>query len=167
MHQWTGSTLIQVMACRLFGAKPLPEPVLAYCQLDSWEQTSVKFKSESFSFQKMHLKLSSPQMAAILSRERWVHFNPIMDKQVHPSSSVWRSYLSILKLQWLHQSSLGMDKSFYPTLCWTCDYLSILWLKLIHFKKRDPFGYSQSVMKWIAKYNTFNSLRPSDAYMRR
>ena len=31
------------MACRLFGAKPLPAPILAYCQLDSWEQISVKF----------------------------------------------------------------------------------------------------------------------------
>ena len=27
--------LVQVMACRLFGAKPLPEPMLAYCQLDT------------------------------------------------------------------------------------------------------------------------------------
>ena len=34
MHQWTGSALIQVMAYRLFGAKPLPEPVLTYCELD-------------------------------------------------------------------------------------------------------------------------------------
>ena len=31
---WTGSALVQVMACRLFGAKPLPEPMLEYCQLD-------------------------------------------------------------------------------------------------------------------------------------
>ena len=37
MHQWIGSALVQVMACCLFGAKPLPEPMLAYCQLDSWE----------------------------------------------------------------------------------------------------------------------------------
>ena len=33
MRQWTGSALIQVMACRLFGAKPLPEPMQSYCQL--------------------------------------------------------------------------------------------------------------------------------------
>ena len=26
------------MAWRLFGAKPLPEPMLSYCQLDPWEQ---------------------------------------------------------------------------------------------------------------------------------
>ena len=32
------------MACRLFGAKPFPEPMLVYCQLDSWEQVSVEFE---------------------------------------------------------------------------------------------------------------------------
>ena len=46
MRQRTGSSLVQVMSCRLFGAKPLPEPMMAYCQPDSWEQISVKFKSE-------------------------------------------------------------------------------------------------------------------------
>ena len=28
------------MACRLFGAKPLSKPMLGYCPLDPWEQTS-------------------------------------------------------------------------------------------------------------------------------
>ena len=37
MHQWTGSALVQVMACHLLGAKPLPEPMVSYCQLDFWE----------------------------------------------------------------------------------------------------------------------------------
>ena len=37
------TTLVQIMACRLLGAKPLYEPMLEYCQLDPWEQTSVKF----------------------------------------------------------------------------------------------------------------------------
>ena len=30
----TTTTLVQIMACRLFGAKPLPEPMLTYCLLD-------------------------------------------------------------------------------------------------------------------------------------
>ena len=34
MRQWIGSTLVQIMACRLFGAKSLSKPVLGYCQLD-------------------------------------------------------------------------------------------------------------------------------------
>ena len=46
MHQWTWSSLVQVMACCLFGANPLPDPMLLYCQLDYWEQISVKFESE-------------------------------------------------------------------------------------------------------------------------
>ena len=38
------------MACRLFGTKPLPEPIVVYCQLDSLEQVSVKFEFEFIIF---------------------------------------------------------------------------------------------------------------------
>ena len=31
MRLWIGSALLQIMACRLFGAKPLFEPMLEYC----------------------------------------------------------------------------------------------------------------------------------------
>ena len=34
IRHWTGSALVQIMACHLFGAKPLSKPVLGYCQLD-------------------------------------------------------------------------------------------------------------------------------------
>ena len=34
MRQWIGSALVQIIACRLVGAKPLSQPVLGYCQLD-------------------------------------------------------------------------------------------------------------------------------------
>ena len=37
------------MACRLFGAKPLPGPMLTYCQLDSKEQISVNLNQNSIS----------------------------------------------------------------------------------------------------------------------
>ena len=46
MCQWTGSALVQVMACCLFSTKPLPKPMLVYYQLDPQEQTSVKFESK-------------------------------------------------------------------------------------------------------------------------
>ena len=61
MHHWTGSELVQIMACRLFGAKPFSKPMLGYCQLDPYEQTSVKFfiKIQNFPFTEMHLKISS------------------------------------------------------------------------------------------------------------
>ena len=34
------------MTCRLFSAKPLPEPMITYLQLDILEQTSVTFVSK-------------------------------------------------------------------------------------------------------------------------
>ena len=34
------------MPCNLYGTIPLPEPMLTYCQMDPYEQTSVKFKRE-------------------------------------------------------------------------------------------------------------------------
>ena len=68
LREWNGSSMAQVMACRLFGAKPLSEPTLTHCLLYSWEYISVKFVSELFSFKKMQLKMSSAKMAAILSR---------------------------------------------------------------------------------------------------
>ena len=43
MRQSIWSALVQIMACRLFGAKPLSKPMLGYCQMDPWEQTSVKY----------------------------------------------------------------------------------------------------------------------------
>ena len=50
MRQWIGSALIQIMACSLFGTKPLSKQVLGYCQLDPKEQTSVKFESKYKTF---------------------------------------------------------------------------------------------------------------------
>ena len=43
MRQLTRPSLVQIMAWCLDGAKPLSEPMLEYCQLDSKEQTSVNF----------------------------------------------------------------------------------------------------------------------------
>ena len=34
MRQWIGSALVQIMACRPFGAKPLSKQMLDYYQLD-------------------------------------------------------------------------------------------------------------------------------------
>ena len=56
MRQWTRSSLVQVMACRLLGAKPLPKPMLTYCHL--WTNfNEIRIKIQNFSFTKMHLKI--------------------------------------------------------------------------------------------------------------
>ena len=50
MRQLTGSTLVQVVACGLCGAKPLYKRMQAYFYLKSWEHVSVTFESEFFRF---------------------------------------------------------------------------------------------------------------------
>ena len=47
IRQWTGSALIQIMACRLFGAKPLSKPMHGYWQLDPKEQSQWNFNQNS------------------------------------------------------------------------------------------------------------------------
>ena len=45
-RQWIWSAIVQIMAWRRIGDKPLAEPMREYCQLDPYEQTSVKFESK-------------------------------------------------------------------------------------------------------------------------
>ena len=62
------------MACRLAGTKPLSEPMLEYCQLDHWEQTSVKFKSQFNQFVgEIAFENVVCEVAAILSRPQCVN----------------------------------------------------------------------------------------------
>ena len=61
MCQWIRSTFVQIMACPLFDTKPLCEPMLIYCHLDPYKQTSVMFYCtiQNLSFMKMHVKILS------------------------------------------------------------------------------------------------------------
>ena len=73
MCQWTGSALVQIMACRLFDVKPLHETMLVYCQLDPRGQNSLKFKLKTKLFiHKNAFENVVYEIAAILSREKGV-----------------------------------------------------------------------------------------------
>ena len=56
--QWTGLALVQILACRLDGAKPLSEPMLTYCQLGTYF-SEILFDIQIFSFKKMRWNMSS------------------------------------------------------------------------------------------------------------
>ena len=75
MRQWTGSALVQIMACPLFGVKPLSKPTLGYCQyywnLRSKLQWNLNKKPKLFIHENA-LENVVFKMAAILSRGRWV-----------------------------------------------------------------------------------------------
>ena len=83
IRQWTGSSLAQVMLCRLFGANPLPEPMLTYCQLDPLEK---KLQWNLNQNTKLFIAFDNVvcEMAAILSREEWVN------NSLGPSDTIWR-----------------------------------------------------------------------------
>ena len=50
MHPQIEPSLVRIMACRLLGAKPLSEPMMAVYLLVPWEQFSVKFESKYCNF---------------------------------------------------------------------------------------------------------------------
>ena len=52
MHQWTGAALVQIMAGRLYGAKPLPEAMLTYCQVPPRSKFQSNFNKNSNIFVK-------------------------------------------------------------------------------------------------------------------
>ena len=56
------------MVCRLFGAKPLSEPMMTYCQLDHKEHISIKYHLNSKVFiQENSFENILCEMATILS----------------------------------------------------------------------------------------------------
>ena len=69
-HIWTGSSVVQIMAHHLFGAKPLPQPVLTYSQWEPCEQISKEYESVQNAlmfFKEMQLKMSSAKCQTFCS----------------------------------------------------------------------------------------------------
>ena len=73
VRHWTGSSLVHVMACRLFGAKPVFESMMSYSPMDPWEQSPENFffEIENFPLTKMHFKTSWVKVLTILSRPQY------------------------------------------------------------------------------------------------
>ena len=76
MRQWIGSALVQIMAClssiRCQAIIWTNAGLLAIGSLGT-NFSEILIKIQNFSFKKMHLKMSSAKVAAILSRGRWVN----------------------------------------------------------------------------------------------
>ena len=74
MYQWSGVALVQIMACRLFGAKPLSKPMLDCCHWTLRNKLQWNFNQNA----KLFIRENACEnivleMAAILSRGRWVN----------------------------------------------------------------------------------------------
>ena len=73
------------------------------------------------------------------------------------------SYSSIPKLQRCNRWSLGMNRSFPPTLYWTCDYLSMVGLKLYYVSKSGPRWPSWGGIPWFMSLIWEASILPQDS----
>ena len=71
MRQWIGSALVQIKACRLFGAKPLSKAVLGYCKMEHLGSDFCENLTNiwNFSFMKFAFEDIVCKMAVILSGE--------------------------------------------------------------------------------------------------
>ena len=122
MHQWTGSSLVQVMACRLFGTKPLPEPMLAYGQLNTWKQISVKFESE---FCHLHSRKWIWKCFHLLPNTNYTtDFSPwplcqqndyLVKTYLRNSSSIWNYFLCVSIRHGIRKCLAGDDQ--LPRTC--------------------------------------------------
>ena len=101
MRRWTGSGLVQIMACRLDGTKPLPEPMLTYCQLEPKEHISVKFYLKFKYLYSRNAFEHVCKMAAILSRGRSVNVGTALE------SLIFVSYFLLLLFVFLSSSTEG------------------------------------------------------------
>ena len=75
MHQWTGSALVQIMACCLDGAKPLSKPMLTDCQLNPKKHISMKFYLK---FEYLHPR----KCISTCCLPKWCPFHPGRDELI-------------------------------------------------------------------------------------
>ena len=98
MPQWTWSSLVQVMACRLFGAKPLPELIKNYCWLDPKEPTPVKFewKHKNIYFKKKHLNMG--QVTKLRLSRSWFCYQLITKPGNKTAAVLWPDPYVVCKM---------------------------------------------------------------------
>ena len=97
MRHHTGSSLVQIMACRLFGAEPLSEPILDNFKMDNCEQISVtgEFPSRRSVFSLISTWTSGwPKNgdAGDLSRHRAHYYVTVMKDWPRHESSIYHKW---------------------------------------------------------------------------
>ena len=93
--KWTGSSLIQIMACCLFGSKPFPIRLQVYCQLDTWVKFKLKYHNCPLHKYSWHVKkfLIFPGLNVIIRIES---YNPFWASCVQPSFGGFHGLLIFL-----------------------------------------------------------------------
>ena len=143
------------MACRLDGTKPLSEPMLRYCELDPWEQTSVNLNQGLFiSFKEMHLNVVW-KLAAILSRPQCVITRrELIEAECRVCASVnYPSLVQIMIVAW-------PAPSHRLSQCWSRTNFSDILIEIHTFS----FHYDDVIMSTIASQITSLTIVYSTIY---
>ena len=122
------SLLMTACYLSLFGAKPLPEPMLTYYQLDSWEQISVKFDLEFslFHSRKCIWNYCLPKRRPFCPWE-WLNRS-----QYRGSNCAWRSYNCSKTWSTCPQwTGYRLDWVLFLDWQWNCDRVSQKWFKTV------------------------------------
>ena len=107
MHRWTGSSLVQVMVCCLFGVKPLPEPMVVIDNRTPGSKFHWNVKQNSnFFIQENKFVMLFAKLSAIFSRGRWVGLNNKVivstdGKPIHLLNKIHQTVDIHRRLNWL------------------------------------------------------------------
>ena len=115
----SGSSLFWVMACRLFGTKPLPDPMLTYIKLDPWECTSEKFETkQNKSLNSLHAKLFRGNINMYLHFMSFLHTD--MPKiieilpRIRPGLTYFTQSISWLLMSWRPKEPGHQQPWYWP-----------------------------------------------------
>ena len=120
------SALVQIMACRLFDAKSLSEPILGYCQFDPRNKLHWNFHQNSNILLKTMLLKTSPAIFPPNGRGgRWV-------KRYDCELNILLFYLEqcLCRGTW---SALVKVMALRQAITWTNDYILTAWPLGTHF----------------------------------
>ena len=107
---WSWSTLIQVMACRLFCAKPLPNLMLIYCQLTPWGTYFNRFLFE------IPVSFQENKFENVICKVKTILLKPQRVNSLWPSDTMWgHTYESTLAQV---MACCLMAPSHYLNQCW-------------------------------------------------
>ena len=110
MRQWIGSALVQIMACRLFSAKPLSKPMPCYVNLGLRNKLQWNFNQNTKLF--IHRNASENivcEMVAILSRRKWIKL---------PREGRWQTTHAFWYPLQFPTSQLPVSEYTFHDYCW-------------------------------------------------
>ena len=133
MRQWIGSALVQIMACRLVGAKPLSKLMLGYHLLDFRNKLQwVSNQNTTFFIQEDAFENVVYEMAAVFSRRKWVkmihkEYSWFLN-QFFPTLCLYHELNMIIHTRYINIYIIIGVKLIFANFCFHCGLWSISYL---------------------------------------